>query len=51
MVGLWPKGCEFDPGSWQLLGERGSALSLTLAKLYDLLLPSSGDNLITVNHS
>ena len=24
--GSWPKGCEFNPGSRQLLGERGSAL-------------------------
>ena len=34
LLGLWTKGCEFDPGSRQLLGERGSALSLTLAGLY-----------------
>ena len=27
---------EFDPGSWQLLGERGSTLSLTLPDLYGL---------------
>ena len=30
------KGCKFDPGSRQLLGEGGSALSLTLAELYGL---------------
>ena len=34
--GSWPKGCEFDPGSWQLLGESGSGLSLTLAEIYGL---------------
>ena len=33
------KGCKFDPGSRQ----RGSALSLTLAELYGLKLPSLGD--------
>ena len=36
VVDSCPKGYEFDPGSRQLLGERGSALSLTLAQLYDL---------------
>ena len=36
VLGSWPKSCEFDPGSWQLLGERGSTLSLTLAELYGL---------------
>ena len=25
VLGSWPKGCEFDSGSRQLLGERGSA--------------------------
>ena len=40
VVDSCPKGYEFDPGSRQLLGERGSALSLTLAQLYDLQLPS-----------
>ena len=25
VLGSWPKGCEFDPGSLQLLDERGSA--------------------------
>ena len=28
------------PGSWQLLSEKGSSLSSTLAELYDLLMPS-----------
>ena len=36
------KCCRFDPGSRQLLGERGSALSLTLAELYGVLIPNSG---------
>ena len=29
----WPKGCEFDPGSWQFFGERGSHFLLILEKL------------------
>ena len=29
VLGSWPKGCEFDHGSRQLLDERGSALSLS----------------------
>ena len=36
VLGLWPICCKFDPGSWHLLGERDSALSLTLAELYGL---------------
>ena len=30
MLGLWHEDYELNPGSRQLLGERGSALSLTL---------------------
>ena len=41
VVGLWLKGYEFDPDSWQLRGERGSPLLLTLTQLYGLELPSS----------
>ena len=37
VLGLWPKDCEFNPGSWQLFGERISSLSLTAAELYGLL--------------
>ena len=36
VLGLWPKGCELNPGSRQLLGERGSTLSLILAELCGL---------------
>ena len=35
------RGCEFRPGSLQLLVERSIVLSLTLAELYGLYLPSS----------
>ena len=38
----WAISCEFDPGSRKLLGERGSTLSLTLAELIGLQLPSLG---------
>ena len=31
VLSLWPRGCEFDLGSRQLLGERANALLLTLA--------------------
>ena len=34
--GSQPIGYEFHPGSWQLLGERRSALSLTITELYGL---------------
>ena len=37
-VAVWysarPIGCELGSVSWQLLGKRGSVLSLTLAELY-----------------
>ena len=33
VISSWPKGCQFDPGSHQLLGKRVSGLSLTLAGL------------------
>ena len=33
VLNSWHKGCEFDPGSRQLLGERISSHSLILAKL------------------
>ena len=36
-LSLWPKGWEFDPSSRQLLDERDSVLSLTLADLYGYL--------------
>ena len=31
LLGSRPKGCEFDPGSRQFLGERDGALLLSLA--------------------
>ena len=40
VLGSWPKDCEFDPDSWQLLSKRCSTLSLTLAELYGVKLPS-----------
>ena len=36
VLGSCPIVCEFDPDSRQLLSERGSVLSLTLAELYGL---------------
>ena len=43
VLGSWPKSCEIDAGSRQLLGERSSTLSLTQAELYSLYLPSLGE--------
>lgn len=46
VLGLRQKSCEFDPGSWQLLGERGSSLS---CNSNDPNYQAQGDSLVTLS--